>query len=121
MNTDPGIIWIKIAVVYLLVGVSLGIYMGASGDHSLHPVHAHINLLGWATLTLIVAIRRHDDGSESHAPLGIRLAQVIHHGTDHRSQVCTALTNLGIAPPDIDAWDFAFVDGRLVEVPAPTG
>ncbi len=58
MNTDPGIIWIKIAVVYLLVGVSLGIYMGASGDHSLHPVHAHINLLGWATLTLIGLIYR---------------------------------------------------------------
>ena len=53
MKTDPGIIWIKIAVAYLLIGVSLGIYMGASGDHSLHPVHAHINLLGWATLFLI--------------------------------------------------------------------
>jgi hypothetical protein len=58
MNTAPGIIWIKIAVAYLVIGVSLGIYMGASGDHSLHPVHAHINLLGWATLTLIGLIYR---------------------------------------------------------------
>jgi len=58
MNTDPGIVWIKVAVVYLVVGVSLGIYMGASGDHSLHPVHAHINLLGWASLTLIGLIYR---------------------------------------------------------------
>ena len=64
-------------------------------------------------------IRRRDDGSQSHAPLGIRLAQVIHHGTDHRSQVCTALTNLGITPPEIDAWAFAEKDGRLSEVPAP--
>ena len=64
-------------------------------------------------------IRRRDDGSESHAPLGIRLAQVIHHGTDHRSQVCTALTNLGITPPEIDAWAFAEKDGRLIELPAP--
>jgi uncharacterized damage-inducible protein DinB len=64
-------------------------------------------------------VRRRDDGSESHAPLGIRLAQVIHHGTDHRSQVCTALTNLGITPPEIDAWAFAEKDGRLTEVPAP--
>ncbi len=36
--------------------------------------------------------RHRDDGSSFSAPLGIRLAQVIHHGTDHRSQVCTALT-----------------------------
>jgi uncharacterized damage-inducible protein DinB len=66
-----------------------------------------------------VIIRRRDDGSESHAPLGIRLAQVIHHGTDHRSQVCTALTNLGVTPPEIDAWDFASQEGRLIDVPAP--
>src|SRR4051812_28410741 len=32
-------------------------------------------------------VRHRDDGSASHAPLGIRLAQVIHHGTDHRSQI----------------------------------
>ena len=29
-----------------------------------------------------VLVRRRDDGSESRAPVGIRLAQVIHHGTD---------------------------------------
>ena len=48
----------------------------------------------------------HGDGWEFHAPLGFRLAQVIHHGTDHRSQVCTALTSLGLTPPDIDVWSF---------------
>ena len=66
-----------------------------------------------------VVIRHREDGSESHAPLGIRLAQVTHHGTDHRSQICTALTNLGITPPEIDAWDFAWQEGRMSEVPAP--
>lgn len=63
-------------------------------------------------------VRHRDDGSESHAPMGIRLAQVVHHGTDHRSQVCTALTMLGVEPPAIDAWDFADEGGRLAEVPA---
>jgi uncharacterized damage-inducible protein DinB len=66
----------------------------------------------------VVIVRRREDGSEGHAPLGIRLAQVVHHGTDHRSQICTALTNLGITPPEIDAWDFAWSEGRLVEAPA---
>lgn len=60
-------------------------------------------------------VRHRDDGTDSGAPLTIRLAQVIHHGTDHRSQVCTALTSLGIEPPAIDAWDYAWKDGRLTE------
>ena len=64
-----------------------------------------------------IVIRHRDDGSESHAPAGIRLAQVLHHGTDHRSQVCTALTTLGVEPPAIDAWDYADQDGRLSETP----
>lgn len=64
-------------------------------------------------------VRHRDDGSQGHAPLGIRLAQALHHGTDHRSQICTALTALGIEPPAIDAWDFADSQGRLSEIPAP--
>jgi len=64
-----------------------------------------------------VVVRHRDDGSESRAPLGVRLAQAIHHGTDHRSQVCTTLTTLGVEPPEIDVWDFASQDGRLEEVP----
>lgn len=78
----------------------------------------------WASLVAgdldpdLDVVRHRDDGSESHAPLGVRLAQALHHGSDHRSQVCTALTNLGVEPPDIDAWAFAWADGRLREVPA---
>lgn len=41
------------AVLYALTGMGLGMYMGASGDHTLAPVHAHINLLGWTTLALM--------------------------------------------------------------------
>jgi uncharacterized damage-inducible protein DinB len=65
-------------------------------------------------------VRHRDDGIDSHAPLGIRLAQAIHHGTDHRSQVCTALTTLGVEPPAIDVWDFADSESRLAEVPRGT-
>ncbi|MEX2275013.1 MAG: DinB family protein [Actinomycetota bacterium] len=61
--------------------------------------------------------RRHDDGSVTRAPMGIRLAQALHHGTDHRSQICTTLTTLGVQPPDIDVWDFGWQDDRVEEVP----
>jgi hypothetical protein len=64
-------------------------------------------------------IRYRDDGSESHAPLGIRLAQAIHHGSDDRSQVCTARTALGIEPPALDAWDHADQQGRLLDTAPP--
>ena len=67
----------------------------------------------------VVVSRTRDDGTDSLAPMGIRLAQAIHHGTDHRSQVCTALTSLGIEPPAIDAWDYADQGGRLSVVPTP--
>ncbi len=60
-----------------------------------------------------------DNGWEIHSPVGVRLAQVIHHGTDHRSQVCTALTSLGVTPPEVDVWAFARATGRERAVPAP--
>ena len=65
-------------------------------------------------------VRHREDGSERRAPLGIRLAQALHHGTDHRSQTCTALTALGLEPPDIDVWDFGLQEGRVVSSPPGT-
>jgi uncharacterized damage-inducible protein DinB len=56
------------------------------------------------------------EGWEFHAPVGLRLAQVLHHGSDHRSQVCTALTSLGITPPEIDLWAYGEATGRTREV-----
>jgi uncharacterized damage-inducible protein DinB len=67
--------------------------------------------------TVVVAHR--DDGSEGHSPASIRLAQAIHHGTDHRSQICTALTTLGIEPPEIDVWAYGEELGKVREVSPP--
>jgi uncharacterized damage-inducible protein DinB len=57
-----------------------------------------------------------DDGFERDATIGIRLAQALNHGTDHRSQICTVLTALGVEPPGIDAWTYGLQAGRVVEV-----
>lgn len=80
---------------------------------------AWLELVGGELDPDLVLTRHRDDGSVLHAPLGIRLAQALHHGTDHRSQVCTALTSLGIEPPEIDAWSFGLVDGSVIEIPPP--
>ena len=36
----------------LLVGMTLGMQMGGSGDFTLMPAHAHLNLLGWVTMSI---------------------------------------------------------------------
>ncbi len=65
-------------------------------------------------------LRRHrNDGTSTDAPVSIRIAQALHHGTDHRSQICTALTTIGIEPPGIDVWDYGHLDGRVVDLPSP--
>src|SRR5690242_5589677 len=40
------------AVMLVLVGMLWGIIMAATNDHSTHPGHAHLNLLGWVSLFL---------------------------------------------------------------------
>ena len=44
--------FIRIAVVYLLIGAIVGLAMGMSQQFTLAPVHAHLLLLGWASMAL---------------------------------------------------------------------
>ncbi len=41
------------AALCALGGMTWGIVMAASNDHTMMPAHAHLNLLGWATLALM--------------------------------------------------------------------
>lgn len=57
MNHNPrSKTWFRLAALYFAAGVMLGVAMGASGDHSLFAVHAHINLLGWVSMALFGVI-----------------------------------------------------------------
>jgi len=44
--------FLSLATLLLLCGAVLGIVMGAREDFQLTPVHAHLNLAGWASLGL---------------------------------------------------------------------
>lgn len=46
---------------------------------------------------------------------GVILVQALHHGNAHREQICTILTSLGLEPPDIQAWEYAWATGRIWE------
>ena len=39
----------KTAIVFLIVGIGVGLHMSISGVHNVTGAHAHINLLGWVT------------------------------------------------------------------------
>jgi len=42
----------KLAVLFVIAGMAMGIGMAVSQDHSIMPAHAHLNLLGWVSLFL---------------------------------------------------------------------
>ncbi len=50
--------FILAGALYLLIGISFGIHMGASGDHTMAPLHAHINLLGFTLMTVFGVLYR---------------------------------------------------------------
>lgn len=41
------------AALIALVGMAWGSHMGMSGDHSMMPAHAHLNLLGFVVLSIM--------------------------------------------------------------------
>jgi len=53
------------------------------------------------------------DGGANEVRTGIFLAQALNHANHHRAQVCAILTGLGVQPPDIQAWEYAWATGRL--------
>lgn len=42
----------RLAVLFVIAGMSMGIGMAVTQDHSIMPAHAHLNLLGWVSLFL---------------------------------------------------------------------
>jgi uncharacterized damage-inducible protein DinB len=46
------------------------------------------------------------DGSPRTVPKTVILTQVINHATEHRGQVMSILTQLGIEPPDLQSWQY---------------
>ena len=44
--------FLRIAVLYFIAGVAVGLGMAMTGVTILRPVHVHLNLLGWVSMTL---------------------------------------------------------------------
>jgi len=44
------------------------------------------------------------------------MLQTINHATEHREQIKSMLSSLGVTPPDIDGWSFGEVTNALISI-----
>jgi uncharacterized damage-inducible protein DinB len=44
------------------------------------------------------------------------IVQIINHATEHREQIKSMLSALGVTPPNIDGWDYGEVTNALVPI-----
>lgn len=50
--------FLRLAVLYALFGIGLGVYMGATGQFLNRGIHVHANLVGWVSLALMGMLYR---------------------------------------------------------------
>ncbi len=79
---------LQIAVVYWVIGVGWGIFMGATENFTDVPVHAHLNLLGWVSLGLC----------------GLIYAKAPHLEKSFLAKAHFWLHNLGLPPLMVAVW-----------------
>jgi len=52
-----------------------------------------------------------DEGKGPRTTVGVIVAQLVHHGNEHRTQVTTILGSNGIDPPAVSAWGYGRAAG----------
>jgi uncharacterized damage-inducible protein DinB len=48
----------------------------------------------------------------------VLMVQIINHATEHREQIKSMLTSLGVTPPNIDGWSYGEVTNALIPISA---
>jgi uncharacterized damage-inducible protein DinB len=111
-----------------LVGSEIG-YAFRRGDPGIERIEPDDPWPGFDRLAELVhaaatAARRHaaDSTSESltvdpdypsYVDPSVIWIQMVNHSTDHRSQINTILTTLGLEPADLSGWEWGLADGRV--------
>lgn len=78
------------------------------------------SLSGAGLLALVKGETDHDLKTQIHTTDGylvepwVVLVQVINHATEHREQICSMLSALGVTPPSLDGWSFGEATNALV-------
>ena len=101
--------------VKLLTGEVIGVPIRRTEHHGLDE----LSTIAAATGSRILAVAAQDDATRviqtnpgRRSTVGVVLAQVVHHGNEHRTQATTILGANGIEPPPVSAWGY----GRAVGI-----
>jgi len=73
-------------------------------------------LINLAARSDVEMISREIQGVPYQIDPWVVLLQVINHGTEHRGQVATVLTQQGITPPPLDGWTYGEAIGGMRKV-----
>jgi len=46
----------------------------------------------------------------------VLMVQIINHATEHREQICSMLSALGVTPPDLDGWSYGEATNALIPI-----
>jgi uncharacterized damage-inducible protein DinB len=99
----------------LLTGELIGPRLRRDGPkHTLEELGA----VAAATGTRVVAVAATDDSARRidmnegrKSTVGVILAQLVHHGNEHRTQITTILGANGIEPPPLSGWGYGRAAG----------
>jgi uncharacterized damage-inducible protein DinB len=51
-----------------------------------------------------------------YAESWVVMLQVINHATEHREQIKSMMSALGVPPPDIDGWDYGIATSTMIPI-----
>ena len=100
--------------VKLLTGELIGAPIRRTEHHGLDE----LSTIAAATGSRILAVAAQDDAMRviqtnpgRRSTVGVVLAQLVHHGNEHRAQAATILGTNGIEPPPVSAWGYGRAAG----------
>jgi len=100
--------------VKLLTGELIGAPIRRTEHHGLDE----LSTIAATTGSRILAVAAQDDAMRviqtnpgRRSMVGVVLAQLVHHGNEHRAQAATILGTNGIEPPPVSAWGYGRAAG----------
>jgi uncharacterized damage-inducible protein DinB len=93
--------------------------------HDVHPIFAELQesarMSGEGLLELVRDERKHPktrlqtmDGF--YVEPWVVMVQIINHATEHREQINSMLSALGVTPPDMDGWSYGEATNALIPI-----
>ena len=64
----------------------------------------------------VVSFISRSTGEPNEAAAGMLVAQTLHHGNEHRAQIFSFLSSVGLDPPELDGWGYGLETGRFREL-----